>query len=410
MDGATKAKPKTRKPRSLPPPGEAFGANKDASRKKAKAKPATKKPAAPKKTPAKPKAAAKKSNDGGQVDAGNGISKPAPVKRGRPAKDAKPKPISIYRAVLSESNSIDIFSGATKKKEKEPGSLLMRRTAAAQRARDDMDKPNIVRKPGTKQQSTNVAKKESGSEKVFRVMDLPQELRAMVWHHAVFNPRAFVWPEKYTGHEQPDLAMTCRLVRAEVLPIFYAENIFAINLSPQNEPSYQKRDEAAKGKKNVVLHGGIPVIAEWAKALEAAQKKPGWFSMVRKWAFSYSPRALRDPVTNRLVLAEYEKGFVVTVNFSKRQQDGLFWDASIEIHRFALCVLPSYEEYGTCKVKTVPAWLNDPVIAITEAAKGGSISEKMITGLAKEITRKAIQLERLRCEPVLQRAEPYCDR
>jgi hypothetical protein len=61
-------------------------------------------------------------------------------------------------------------------------------------------------------------------------------------------------------------------------------------------------------------------------------------------------------------------------------------------------------------VQTVPAWLNDPVIAITEAAKGGSIDEKMITGLAKEIVRKASHLEKLRCEPVFQRAEPHCDR
>jgi hypothetical protein len=318
--------------------------------------------------------------------------------------------MSIYRGLLSESNSIDIFSGASKKKKQKPESVLMRRTATAQRIRDDMDKPNIDRKPGIKQQSASVAKKESGNEKVFRVMDLPKELRAMVWRNAVVNPRAFVWPERYTGHEQPDLAMTCRLVRAEVLPIFYAENIFAINLSPENEASYQKRDEVAKGKKNVVLNGGIPVVAEWAKALESAQKKPRWFSMVRKWAFGYSPRTQRDLFTNRLVSAEDEKGFVVTVNFSKRQQGGLFWDAGVEIHRFALCVLPSYEEYGTCKVQTVAVWLNDPIIAITEAAKGGSISEKMITGLAKEIRRKVGKLEELRCEPVLQRAEPCCDR
>ena len=412
MDGTTKPKSKSPKPRSLPPPGEAFGANKERPKAKPKAKPVAKKLAAPKRTPAKHRPPANKANDGGQVDAGNGVSKP-PAKKGRPAKPAKPKPFSIYTALLSESNSINVCSGASKKKEtkqQEPESLLMRRTAAAQRIRNDMDKPNIVRKPGLQQQqSLKEANKVSASEKTFRrIMDLPKEARAKVWRHAVVNARAFIWPEKYTGHEQPDLAMTCSRIQAEVLPIFYAENIFAINLSPENEPSYQKRDEVAKGKKKVVVSGGIPVIAEWAKALEAAQKKPSWFSMIRRWAFSYSPRVEKDPSTKRLTSAEEEKGFVLTVNFSQ-PQSGFFWDASVEIHRFALCVLPSYKEYGACKVHTVPAWLNGPVIAITEIAKGGSISEERITGLAKEIHRKADRLKELRCEPVLQCAEPFCD-
>jgi hypothetical protein len=373
MDAPKPKKPP--KPRSLPPPGEAFERARPKVKAKAlpKAKAAAKKPVAAKKTPAKLKPSPASGNDAGQgagqVKAGNGVTKQAPGKKGKQAKTKVP---SIWDFVKHESvGTGGSFSASRKKPERE--SVLMRPTAMTKQLKEK----HAGGKNAKKMAKSSVNTEAKGEAKVFRVMDLPEELRITIWRHAVVYPH-FVWPEERRGQEQPDLTMTCRQVRHEALSIFYAENIFAIDIT-----KYKRI---------------VPFIQKWACALQGTNGEPGWFSMIRKWSFNYTPE-----VKTEIVNGEKKKFFddaYVAVTFRRRQLGGVLWDADIEIHREAFCMFPMYDEFGRCIVHTLPECLNEPVIAVTEAAKGRYIDQKMITQLATKISRETDRLTELRCEEI----------
>ena len=382
------------KPRSLPPPGEAFEKASPKAKVKAipKARGAAKEPAASKKAPPKLKPSAAKSTDGGQsagqVKAGNGVTKPAPAKKG---KQAKVKTPSMWDFIKHESVGVSgSFSASRKKVERE--SVLVRPTAMTAHL-----KAKQAGGTATKKVAKPSVKTEAKAEaKVFRIMDLLEELRAMIWREAVVYPH-FVWPGEDRGREQPDLAMTCRQVREEVLPIFYTENIFAIDITRFSEKAVYKGGKTASGVT------GIAAIPRWANALGGTADKPDWFSMIRKWSFSYLPDNRTKPsmVPGIACSGKVDSDAVVSVAFSKKQQlGGMFWDANVEIHRSSFCLLPMQGGFGSCKVQTVPEWLNEPVIAVTEAAKGGKIDHKMITELAKRIMARVDRLCELRCEEI----------
>ena len=374
MDGLKKPP----KARSLPPPGEAF--DKARPRAKAKALPnnkaLAKKPAALKKKPAKVKPPAPSSRAGGksegQVEAGSGVTKPASGKKGKQAKTRAP---SIWDFVRHESVGTGGSFSASRKKMKREG-VLVRPTANTVWIRKNQESRKTAKVPakfGTKPQAKT-------EDKPFRVMDLPEELRAMIWRKAVVYEHCFVWPENERGHEQPDLAMTCRQVRQEVLPIFYAVNTFAVDITGTG--SFKS----------------LPMLNKWASALQGMDGKTGWFSMIRKWSFNYTP-AVRTEVANGKKETFFDDA-CVAVTFHKRQLDGLFWDAQIEIHREAFCIFPIHDKFGSCKVHTVPGWLNEPVIAVTEAAKGRDIDDRMIVQLAMKINRQNSRLTEFRCEEI----------
>lgn len=375
--------------------------------KKAKATPTPTEPAAAKKSQAAPKkaaagklatttkstakaaagkkmpAASSKANAGdvgGGVGAGNGVSKSTPAKRGEPAKKSEK---TSWNGILMRN----IYAGYNKKAPENKG-VLFRPTA---RADDDFERLNGGKSrkdlEKAREHATSFSKKKAEVEvvKVFRVMDLPEELRALVWRYAVVLPKGFIWPEEKFGHEQPDLAMTCRQVRAEVLPIFYGENFFAINLK-------QSPSKAKKHRK------GISTIKTWGEALNGTAEQPSWFSYIRRWVLSYPGPGFSIVSMNNGQVIKDDIGFMISINFSKRQHDGIFWDASIECHRDALCLQESHEQYGICKVQTVPAKLNDAVIAVTEAAKDKCLTVDMIYGMTEEIERNLVVARDLRCE------------
>ena len=439
--------PKKPKPRSFAPPNESpFSSQNKGPLKKTKSKAVPRKVAAPKKTPVKaaafrksesksppaPKKAAmgkltapttnpartaaavweaqkmskakadiltRKGGDGGEVDAGNGVRKAAPKQRGRPAKEQSF--VSKYlqqSGVVSTVAKAKSVAPATSTRKLDKQSVLVRHTATALYEFKQLNGgmyPEEVGKAKKADARFHRKKVQEEEVKMFRVMDLPSELRAKVWRASVVRPRGFIWPEEKLTREQPDLAMTCRQVRGEVLPIFYAENVFAVSIATPVAALMGKRQ-------------GVHIFQRWAEALEGTPKQPGWFSFVRRWAISYEApnnhrihKLFRVRASGNITV---DRSFLVAVSFSKRKygEDGAFWDANVEVHREAPCILPGREDYGTCKVRTVPAWLNNPVIAITEAAKGVNVTPQMMLELLREVAEKADQVSELKCEDPLK--------
>lgn len=223
-----------------------------------------------------------------------------------------------------------------------------------------------------------------GKAATFRFIDLPKELRLEIYQYAVIEPRVFIRPDSVTGIEQPDLAQTCRQVRSEVLPIFYAKNTFAVDLT-YSYPIAKAAAKRASGGSKVSLYG-IQALETWASALESG----GWFSKIRHWVFDYAPTQSWSE--------EDDGSLMLSVRFTKCQDR--FWSASVEVHREASCVMPAVEGHGSCNVQLTPEWVNEKVISICDAAKGEGISPDMIGELAKEVKTKAHMLAEHRCEEV----------
>jgi hypothetical protein len=69
---------------------------------------------------------------------------------------------------------------------------------------------------------------------LFRLLDLPAELRNRIYHFAVVNekPIDIIHHKRWRRAEalqQPALASTCKQLRKEVLPIFYGGNSFVLD-------------------------------------------------------------------------------------------------------------------------------------------------------------------------------------
>lgn len=225
-------------------------------------------------------------------------------------------------------------------------------------------------------------------DEVFRLMDLPKELRAEIFKLVVVEDKVFIRPDSETGREQPDLAMVSRQVRAEVLPVFYGKNVFAIDLSPTGPIAKLGRPRCDKSGPVT----GLAAIKDWSSELEKGE----WFGKIRYWVFDYAPPGAW--VTGQHQDIDVEDGsLMVSVNFSKKQR-AMAWDAVVEVHREAACVMSGFDQHDSCKVKRVPEWLNEAVIRVLDAAKSGSISGGMIVGLTQTIRAKVHELGKYRCE------------
>ncbi|KAK5133458.1 hypothetical protein LTR08_007700 [Meristemomyces frigidus] len=228
----------------------------------------------------------------------------------------------------------------------------------------------------------------------FRLQDLPDNVRATIFSLVVVEPKIFIRPaNSKTGREQPDLAMVSRKVRGEVLPLFYGRNTFAIDISPSALASGGKLKSAAK-KQGGRLAPEFAAVSKWAGEME----KGGWFGTVKRWVFDYSPPESWQAGGMDGAALE-DSSVMVSVAFARRPDKGN-WEAIIEIHREAACIMPGFCEHGLCVVGCVPAWLNEAVIQAVDAieAEGGRISGSTIVGLAKVIKARVLQLGEVRCK------------
>ena len=357
------------KPRSLPLPGEAFRDTEPTARKK---------PGNPVIIKEKIEAAeaAKKAKDAAQAaskskskedDGGSGVDATARKSKGKPAKFKSPAMLSVLK--YHDASVIQY------EKKRKGGSMLVRLTERAKRWKaEHLELAKTVHDGG-----------------VFRLMDLPKELQMRIWRFAVIYPRFFVWPESVTGREQPGLAMVCKEVRREVLPIFYEKNTFAIDVSrPQTQTQPLRGNQSVVKKIEPVK--SVAAMENWAECLEMEAE---WFYRIRNWAFSYT----QETATGAKRLAEEDNSFVVSFKTWKRNGQRT-WDASVEVHRDARCILARFEDCGLCKLQQTPKWLQHEVIEILDAATGKNVMHVMIVGLAKAIQRKTAELVGARCEEV----------
>ena len=214
------------------------------------------------------------------------------------------------------------------------------------------------------------------------LMGLPLELRQRIWHLAVVESQFFVYPA--INHEQPDLAMTNRQIRNEVLPLYYGQNTFAIEVPASPGAAMSRR----KAKDSESL--SLVKIEKWMAALTDRE----YLGTIRKWAFTWAP-LVRD------VRLDIEHGgsreVIVSICYPKPEKgNGQIIRPEIEIHRQAFCLLKGHELFHPCVCTRNPAWLDDAVIGaiLAEAQNRG----KQILMIAKGVGKKGAELVGSRCE------------
>ena len=236
------------------------------------------------------------------------------------------------------------------------------------------DAARLAKMSGTDEKQSGEA---ATAKEPFKLMKLPQELRAEIWKLVVVDTKFFIWPSLPSGREQPDLAMVNHQIRAEVLPLFYRFNIFAIEIGPREYVGKQT--------------GAIEVVMKWCKMLE----RGGWFSNIQSWAFCYDPQ---DPTCS---MVRYGLACAcVFVQFARGENEASkrsAWNASVEVHKEARCVLRGTPQYGNCILGTTPEWLNKHIIDITDSARGRDLRRLDISQLARSISDKARSLSAARC-------------
>ena len=81
------------------------------------------------------------------------------------------------------------------------------------------------------------------------LLDLPAELRNLIYHFAVVNEKPIKiiqdeWRGEAEAPKQPALAMTCKQIRDEVLPVFYGANTFVYDPAGDIVQSCQRVTES----------------------------------------------------------------------------------------------------------------------------------------------------------------------
>ncbi|KAK3707257.1 hypothetical protein LTR37_012258 [Vermiconidia calcicola] len=332
-------------------------------------------------------------------------------KRGRPKKEKAP---GMYSVISNHAPTMNSFASLSRGwsggnsvlvRPTERTKNIKKRILKEKAARALLEKKKLQMgvKIQEKEEAVVEVKKDKTSKETTSGKDgkgllgLEKHIRARIWRYAVVYPSHFVWPDSVSGKEQPDLAMVCREIREEVLPIYYAENIFAVDVSPTSLSVAQqdvatffggtKKTKAAA--KTAQDHPKADIkaskIATWAAVLE----ERGWFSMIRHWCFTYAPDSSirKDSEDNSLV---------VSVNFFTRE-DRSWHTHGPEVHRDAFCVLG----FRKCKIQLSPDWVNEAVYQMLDATKGKPIGGEMLVGLVEKVRERVDELVDLRCEDPL---------
>jgi hypothetical protein len=214
------------------------------------------------------------------------------------------------------------------------------------------------------------------------LMNLPLELRQRIWRLAVVKTHFFVYP--VIDHEQPDLAMTSRQIRSEVLPLYYGENTFAIEIPASTDLESGKKRAKSAGRVS------LAPVEKWMAALADRE----YVQTIRKWALWWAPPAAE--VRSGAGGAE-DKEVIVSICYPKAaaSESGQAVQPDIEIHREAFCLLESHELYGSCVGRCHPQWLDDTMAAavLAEVEDRG----KQIVLVAKDVEQRGGELVGSRC-------------
>ncbi|KAI7224037.1 hypothetical protein KC333_g182 [Hortaea werneckii] len=240
---------------------------------------------------------------------------------------------------------------------------------------------------------------------IFRFIDLPKEVRANIYRSVVVESKVFVRPDSAMGREQPDLAMVSRQLRDEVLPIFYAENVFAIDLGPMH-PTKAGAGDGTTATKPLV---GLLAIERWAKVMQMG----GWLKFVRHWVFDYAPLPGQGPLiqhkADSISLPTAGKthddgSLMISLRIAAPTGDGGLYSGDLQVHQDACCLMPGFQEFQQCTVQVTPSWLNKLVIDLLDKAKlEDGVSANMIVRLSKVLEARVHGLADCRCEKSMVR-------
>ncbi|KAI7544380.1 hypothetical protein KC331_g6846, partial [Hortaea werneckii] len=203
------------------------------------------------------------------------------------------------------------------------------------------------------------------TRETFRFTDLPKEVRVNIYRSLVVESKVFVRPDSAMGREQPDLAMVSRQLRNEILPIFYAENVFAIDLVPMQPTKAGAGNETtAKGPLS-----GLLAIEKWAKVMQ----KGGWLKFIRHWVFDYAPLPGQGPFIQHKAdsiglpaagKTHDDGSLMISLRIAPPTGDGGLYSGDLQVHQDACCLMPGFQEFQKCTVQVTPSWLNQLVIEL----------------------------------------------
>ena len=208
-----------------------------------------------------------------------------------------------------------------------------------------------------------------------RLMALPLGVRQRIWRLVVVETRFFVYPAIST--EQPDLAMTSRQVRGEVLPLYYGENTFAVEVSVEMER------KVGSGRVSLGL------VQKWMAALE----KDGHVATIAKWALSLAIPA-GDAADPGMPKQKNDREVLISIQYPTAEPEK-HGQPEVEIHRQGFCLLPSHEEYRRCVRMCYPRWVDDALAAAFLAERHDR--GKQVILFAACIERKGHELVESRC-------------
>ncbi|KAM0704475.1 hypothetical protein Q7P35_008709 [Cladosporium inversicolor] len=212
------------------------------------------------------------------------------------------------------------------------------------------------------------------------LMGIPIELRQRIWRLAVVETQFFVYPA--INQEQPDLAMTSRQIRNEVLPLYYGDNTFAIEIPVLVGAGMGKKAKDPERK-------SLLLVKKWMAAQE------DHLGTIRKWALSWAPPPVKD-LQAGVRGHTGNREFIVSICYPKPGEGEQATQPEIEIHRQAFCLLKSHELFHPCISMCYPSWLDDAVAAavLTEGQDRG----KQILMIAKDVEKRGGELVGSRCE------------
>ncbi|KAF2724677.1 hypothetical protein K431DRAFT_291331 [Polychaeton citri CBS 116435] len=189
---------------------------------------------------------------------------------------------------------------------------------------------------------------------VFPLLKLNTEIRQRIWREVVVENKVFIWPDSKLGRMQPDLAMVNCQIRREVLPIFYGQNIFAIDISPAML--------ASRGSGAPRSASSLKRIERWAEVLHSAKL----LGYVRSLAFSYTPPDVWSAELDQVDVEHDKEAFIVSVRL--RENSGLL----AEVHRDARHLLPGIRAgHDRFAVSQVPKWLTEFIKRLEEPRRDG---------------------------------------
>ena len=202
---------------------------------------------------------------------------------------------------------------------------------------------------GTEKQEVKETKTKS-----FAFLELPDSVKTRVYRLVVVDSKACVWPTSPTGAEQPDFSMVCKEIRSAILPIFYGENTFAVDIAMPADDPRKVRQKSGQAPMTRPI-SGLQAVQKWAKVLSEKRNDNGeWFGKIKNWCFNYQdPKAGFETSKAAASASSANRSFVVSLRIADTKGEEGF--VSVEVHRHAACVMPGLADYyERCATKWAP--------------------------------------------------------